>query len=81
MIAAAIFFKTVVRWESTSISLSNRYPQTNDNNSIRIVQLVQIKKKYLIIEMAREAIPKEINKYKIHQYGVGILVNRILKKT
>ncbi|EGO7851861.1 hypothetical protein ACX35A_002313 [Enterococcus faecalis] len=53
------------------MSLSNRYPQTNDNNSIRIVQLVQIKKKYLIIEMAREAIPKEINKYKIHQYGRG----------
>lgn len=37
------------------VSLSNRYPQPNDNDPIRVVQSVQIKKKYSIIEMAREA--------------------------
>lgn len=37
------------------VSLYNRYPQPNDNDPIRVVRSVQIKKKYSIIEMAREA--------------------------
>ncbi|HGF7598816.1 TPA: hypothetical protein ACF39M_000790 [Enterococcus hirae] len=47
------------------ISLSNRYPQPNTDDPIRVVQSVQIKKKYSIIEMTREATPKEIDKYKL----------------
>lgn len=37
------------------VSLSNRYPQPNENDLVRVVQSVQIKKKYSIIEMTREA--------------------------
>ena len=53
------------------VSLSNRYPQPNDNDPIRVVQSVQIKKKYSIIEMAREATPKEIDKYNLRYCGRG----------
>lgn len=63
------------------VSLSNRYPQPNDNDPIRVVRSVQIKKKYSIIEMAREATPKEIDKYTFVTVDVGILVSRIFKKT
>lgn len=51
------------------VSLSNRYPQPNDNDPIRVVRSVQIKKKYSIIEMAREATPKEIDKYNFRYCG------------
>lgn len=53
------------------VSLSNRYPQPNDNDPIRVVQSVQIKKKYSIIEMAREATPKEIDEYILRHCGRG----------
>ena len=53
------------------VSLSNRYPQPNDNDQSRVVQSVQIKKKYSIIEMAREATPKEIDKYNLRYCGRG----------
>ncbi|MDB7101873.1 hypothetical protein [Enterococcus mundtii] len=53
------------------VSLSNRYPQPNDNDPIRVVRSVQIKKKYSIIEMAQEATPKEIDKYKFVYCGHG----------
>ncbi len=43
----------------------------NDNDPIRVVQSVQIKKKYSIIEMAREATPKEIDKYNLRYCGRG----------
>ncbi|MBZ3647723.1 hypothetical protein ITX47_11695 [Enterococcus hirae] len=36
-----------------------------------MVQSVQIKKKYSIIEMAREATPKEIDKYNLRYCGRG----------
>lgn len=53
------------------VSLSNRYPQPNENDLERVVQSVQIKKKYSIIEMAREATPKEIDKYNLCYCGHG----------
>ncbi|EME3565777.1 hypothetical protein QUO84_000533 [Enterococcus faecium] len=53
------------------VSLSNRYPQPTTNDPIRVVQSIQIKKKYSIIEMAREATPKEIDKCKLVYCGHG----------
>ncbi|HGW6199540.1 TPA: hypothetical protein ACNHUC_001047 [Enterococcus faecium] len=53
------------------ISLSNRYPKPNIDDSARVVQSVQIKKKYSIIEMTREATPKEVDKYNLRYCGHG----------
>ncbi|PJK25559.1 hypothetical protein CV769_09485 [Enterococcus mundtii] len=53
------------------VSLSNRYPRPIEDDSLRIVQSVQIKKKYSIIEMAREATQKEIDKCKLVYCGHG----------
>ncbi|MDT2836251.1 hypothetical protein P7H50_05015 [Enterococcus durans] len=53
------------------VSLSNRYPQPNTNDPSRVVQSVQIKKKYSIIEMTREATPNEIDKCKLIYCGHG----------
>ena len=53
------------------VSLTNRYPQPNTDDPIRVVQSVQIKKKYSIIEMTREATPKEIDKCKLIYCGHG----------
>ena len=53
------------------VSLSNRYPQPNADDPIRVVQSVQIKKKYSIVEMTREATPNEIDKYKLVYCGHG----------
>ena len=53
------------------VSLSNKYPQPNADDPIRVVQSVQIKKKYSIIEMTREATPNEIDKYNLRYCGHG----------
>lgn len=53
------------------VSLSNRYPRPIEDDSLRIVQSVQIKKKYSIIEMIREATQKEIDKCKLVYCGHG----------
>ncbi|WP_275353235.1 hypothetical protein [Enterococcus faecium] len=53
------------------VSLSNRYPQSSEQDSVRSVQSVQIKKKYSIIEMTREATPNEIDKYNLRYCGHG----------
>ncbi|EHG8746800.1 hypothetical protein J6E82_002016 [Enterococcus faecium] len=53
------------------VSLTNRYPQPNTADPIRVVQSVQIKKKYSIIEMTREAMPNEIDKCKLIYCGHG----------
>ncbi|EME7107760.1 hypothetical protein KVJ51_000876 [Enterococcus faecium] len=53
------------------VSLTNRYPQPNADDPVRVVQSVQIKKKYSIIEMTREATPKEIDKCKLVYCGHG----------
>ncbi|MDQ8306970.1 hypothetical protein Q3C47_12155 [Enterococcus faecium] len=53
------------------VSLTNRYPQPNADDPVRVVQSVQIKGKYSIVEMAREATPKEIDKCKLLYCGHG----------
>ncbi|WP_275399594.1 hypothetical protein [Enterococcus faecium] len=53
------------------VSLTNRYPQPNADDPVRVVQSVQIKKKYSIVEMTREATPKEIDKCKLVYCGHG----------
>lgn len=53
------------------VSLSNRYPQPSEQDSVRSVQSVQIKKKYSIIEMTREATPNEVDKCKLIYCGHG----------
>lgn len=53
------------------VSLTNKYPQPNADDPIRVVQSVQIKKKYSIVEMTREATPNEIDKCKLIYCGHG----------
>ncbi|EGP5129141.1 hypothetical protein ER578_08490 [Enterococcus faecium] len=53
------------------VSLTNRYPQPNADDPVRVVQSVQIKKKYSIVEMTREATPNEIDKCKLIYCGHG----------
>ncbi|HFJ7364159.1 hypothetical protein [Enterococcus lactis] len=53
------------------ISLTNKYPQPNADDPIRVVRSVQIKKKYSIIEMLREATPNEVDKCKLRYCGHG----------
>ncbi len=62
------------------VSLSNRYPQPNDNDPSRVVRSVQIKKKYSIIEMVREATPKEIDKYNLRYCGSGNFSEQNIQK-
>lgn len=47
------------------VSLSNRYPQPNANEPPRVVQSVQMKSKYSIVQMTREVEPKEIDACKL----------------
>ncbi|HGD7069887.1 TPA: hypothetical protein QFN14_001177 [Enterococcus faecium] len=53
------------------VSLTNEYPRTIDDCSVRVVRSVQIKGKYSIVEMGREATPKEIDKCKLLYCGHG----------
>lgn len=53
------------------VSLTNKYPRTIDDCSVRVVRSVQIKGKYSIVEMLREATPKEIDKCKLLYCGHG----------
>lgn len=62
------------------VSLSNRYPPPNEDDPLRVVQSVQIKKKYSIVEMTREATPKEIDKYNLRYCGNGYLLEKNTQK-
>lgn len=53
------------------VSLSNRYPPPNEDDPLRVVQSVQIKKDYSIVEMTRDATPEEIDKCKLVYCGHG----------
>ncbi|QED60649.1 hypothetical protein FUT28_12955 [Enterococcus durans] len=57
------------------VSLSNRYPQPNDNDPSRVVQSVQMKSKYSIVEMTREAEPDEIDACKLVYCGHGLYLD------
>ena len=62
------------------VSLTNRYPQSSEQDSVRSVQSVQIKKKYSIIEMTREATPKEIDKCKLLYCGHGFYSDKHIQE-
>lgn len=53
------------------ISLTNKYPRTIDDCSVRVVRSVQMKGKYSIVEMLREATPNEVDKCKLIYCGHG----------
>lgn len=54
------------------VSLTHKYPQPNRTiDSIRVVMSVQIKKNASIVEMTREATPKEIDDCKLVYCGHG----------
>ncbi|HHB0737988.1 TPA: hypothetical protein ACOAZY_000863 [Enterococcus faecalis] len=54
------------------VSLTHKYPQPNRSTvSMRVVMSVQIKKNASIVEMTREATPKEIDACKLVYCGHG----------
>ncbi|MDY4307259.1 hypothetical protein SNF32_07555 [Enterococcus mundtii] len=53
------------------ISLSNRYPQSSRDDPPHVVLSIQIKNRYSIIEMIREATPIEIDECKLRYCGHG----------
>ncbi|HBI2020651.1 TPA: hypothetical protein I0H52_RS14320 [Enterococcus faecalis] len=54
------------------VSLTHKYPQSNRSTvSMRVVMSVQIKKNVSIVEMTREATPKEIDDCKLVYCGYG----------
>lgn len=53
------------------VSLSNRYPKPSRDDPLRIVLSIQIKNRYSIIEMIREATPIEIDECKLRYCGHG----------
>lgn len=54
------------------VSLTHKYPQPNrSTGSMRVVMSVQIKKNAYIVEMTREATPKEIDDCKLVYCGHG----------
>ncbi|UNT39253.1 hypothetical protein [Enterococcus faecalis] len=54
------------------VSLTHKYPQPNRSTvSMRVVMSVQIKKNASIVEMTREATPKEIDDCKLVYCGHG----------
>ncbi|HAP4122382.1 TPA: hypothetical protein IUV15_001649 [Enterococcus faecalis] len=54
------------------VSLTHKYPQPNrSTDSVRVVMSVQIKKNVSIVEMTREATPKEIDACKLVYCGHG----------
>ncbi len=54
------------------VSLTHKYPQLNRSTvSMRVVMSVQIKKNASIVEMTREATPKEIDDCKLVYCGHG----------
>lgn len=54
------------------VSLTHKYPQSNSSTvSMRVVMSVQIKKNASIVEMTREATPKEIDDCKLVYCGHG----------
>ena len=54
------------------VSVTHKYPQSNrSTDSMRVVMSVQIKKNASIVEMTREATPKEIDSCKLVYCGYG----------
>lgn len=53
------------------VSLNNKYPKPMKGQHRRVVMSVQMKAKYSIVEMTREATPVEIDQYKLVLVGIG----------
>ena len=53
------------------VSLNNKYPLPMKGQHKRVVMSVQMKAKYSIVEMTREATPHEIDQYKLVLVGIG----------
>ena len=53
------------------VSLNNKYPLPMKGQHKRVVMSVQMKAKYSIVEMTREATPVEIDQYKLVLVGIG----------
>lgn len=54
------------------VSLTHKYPQSScSTDSGRVVMSVQVKKNISIVEMTREATPKEIDSCKLVYCGYG----------
>ncbi|WP_025478042.1 hypothetical protein [Enterococcus faecium] len=53
------------------VSLINDYPRCKDCRDKRVVQSVQMKRKYSVIKMIREATPNEVDKCKLIYCGHG----------
>ncbi len=62
------------------VSLSNRYPQPSTNDPPRIVQSIQMKSKYSIVEMTREAEPCEIDECKLLYCGHGFYSDKHIQE-
>lgn len=62
------------------ISLNNKYPYPIRGQHKHVVISVQIKKKYSIIEMAREATPKEVDYCKLIYCGYGLYKDKYIIK-
>ncbi|HFD1755543.1 hypothetical protein [Enterococcus durans] len=62
------------------VSLSNRYPQPSTNDPPRIVQSIQMKSKYSIVEMTREAEPCEVDKYNLRYCGHGFYSDKHIQE-
>ncbi|EGO7558508.1 hypothetical protein Q1H92_002707 [Enterococcus faecalis] len=63
------------------VSLTRKYPQPNGStDSVRVVMSVQIKKNASIVEMTREATPKEIDDCKLVYCGYGSWKNKHIRE-
>ncbi|WP_275400927.1 hypothetical protein [Enterococcus faecium] len=52
--------------------LSNKYAHIENDKVLKSVKSVQYQKKYIIMEMSREATKKEMDKYSLLYCGFGV---------
>ncbi len=62
------------------VSLINDYPRCKDCRDKRVVQSVQMKSKYSVIKMIREAEPNEIDACRLVYCGHGFYSDKHIKE-
>lgn len=62
------------------VSLNNKYPFSMKGQYKRVVMSVQMKPKYSIVEMIREATPVEIDHCKLVYCGCGLWKDKHVQK-
>lgn len=62
------------------VSLNNKYPLPMKGQHKRVVMSVQMKARYSIVEMIREATPKEIDKCKLIYCGHGFYSDKHIQE-